>query len=144
MSSCLATAVERHTSAVVGGWRHCTNFHVCLSCKHSSCLLLASCSSSSFKCIFCFAGEYQSWPDFILAAQYNACRLKETIHFYIWHCLDICVCVCSHCIFMCATIPDGYGPQIWPHPWSKSENSTKPGVSASKPSFCHLPGIQMA
>lgn len=55
-----------------------------------------------------FAGEFKA--DLILFWRHNTCRLKEAIHLYIWHSLDICACVCSHCIFMCTIIPDGYGP----------------------------------
>lgn len=112
MSSCHVTVVKRYLNiscrcGVRGTLPICTC--ACLALQTFQ-LFTFSLLRLSFPWIsLLLRGGVQTWPDFILAAQCNTCSLKETIHIYIWHSLDICVCVCSRCIFMCAIIPDGYG-----------------------------------
>jgi len=111
MFSCHVTVVEWHLNITCCQCRrHSANLYACWSCITNipAVYFKSPAVSLPFKTLSFSAREVQSWPDFILTLFDNTCRLKEMIHFYIWHCLDMCVYGCSHCSFMRAIISSGY------------------------------------
>lgn len=140
MSSCHVTAVEWHNYQTLGWFAHV----LVADSKHSICLLLASCGSASLKLLCCFAGEFKA--DLILFWLHNRTPADWKEGFIsISGTASISVSVCALIVFSC--VPSS--PMGTDHIHLVSslmkvpDSQTKPRVYASKPSSCHLPGIQM-